>query len=139
MRHSKMNAVCIEVTGLPLSELKLRTRKRPIANARKKLAIHLHQTTNYTHFTIADIVGWNGDHSMVTWVLTENRNKGAFREYGSADYPKAVQTEPCNFCNGQGWVVDAICCGNGVEECCGNAVPIQVQCHHCEATGIKPK
>lgn len=43
--------------------------------------------------------------------------------------PKSV----CPKCDGNGWYVEAQCCGKGHQECCGDPDPVQVQCE-CAST-----
>jgi len=53
-------------TGIRLAEMQVRTRKHKIANARKELAKYLLQHAPFTARKIAEIVGWNGDWTMVS-------------------------------------------------------------------------
>lgn len=53
-------------TGVRLTEMQVRTRKQKIANARKELAMYLLIQTHFTNRLIAEIVGWQGDRTMVS-------------------------------------------------------------------------
>lgn len=45
----------------------------------------------------------------------------------------------CEFCNGQGWTVEAECCGHRMDGfCCDMPVPKQAECEHCEGSGTIP-
>ena len=43
----------------------------------------------------------------------------------------------CYECDGTGCFMEQGCCGNALRDgsCCGNGIPVQVECKHCNGTG----
>jgi hypothetical protein len=69
MRNAKLDALCWHLNGMGLNDIRVRTRKAKVFEGRKRMAFHLLENTNMGHRTIAEIVGWNGDNSMISYIL----------------------------------------------------------------------